>query len=373
MKVIFIIDSLQQGGAEQSLVHTIRHFPEEVDVTVVYLYPKENLLQQLEETGCSIIGLNIKGSWKWLQGVKKLKQIIKNYKPDLLVSCLYDSNIISRIVSKQTGVPIVGTLVSDSYGAVRISSFGLKRKVGFYFYYLIDRFTSFIPVAWIANSKSIKETNAKKLSIPLHKIEVIYRGRDSEKIPEWQSPENSHTFRYAFVGRLLETKGLGELIDAFKAVETQFPQSSLDIYGDGPYREKLQTLIQKKDLMGKVILHGNVNEAWRQLYHANTFVFPSWYEGFSGALVEAMMVGLPIIASDIPMNLEAVEHGVSACVYKVKNVSELTERMKQVQQDYHGSMMFGKNARRIALERFEIKQVSKQYTKALSRYKRKDI
>ncbi|MEY4702388.1 MAG: hypothetical protein RIR96_285, partial [Bacteroidota bacterium] len=88
---------------------------------------------------------------------------------------------------------------------------------------------------------------------------------------------------------------------------------------------------------------------------------------------EAMMVGLPIIASDIPMNLEAVEHGVSAFVNKVKNVSDLTERMKQVQQDYHGSMMLGKNARRIALESFDIKQVSKQYTEALSRYKRKDI
>jgi len=365
MKVIFIIDSLQQGGAEQSLVHTIQHFPEEMDVTVVYLYPKENLLQQLEATGCSIIGLNIKGRRKWLQGVKKLKQIIKNYKPDLLVSCLYDSNIISRIVSKQTGVPLIGTLVSDSYGAVRISSFGLKRKVGFYFYYLIDRFTSFIPVAWIANSKSIKETNAKKLSIPLQKIEVIYRGRDSEKIAEWQTPLNNHPFRYAFVGRLLETKGLGELIDAFKALEVQYPNIQLDIYGEGPYREKLQILIQKKELMGKVILHGNVNEAWRQLYHANTFVFPSWYEGFSGALVEAMMVGLPIIASDIPMNLEAVEDDVTAKVFKVKDVLHLNEKMEQVLLNYDASVELGKKARMTAFERFELKNIAIQYSSIL--------
>jgi glycosyltransferase involved in cell wall biosynthesis len=365
MKVLFTIDSLQQGGAEQSLVHTIQHFPEEVDVTVVYLYPKENLLQQLVATGCSIIGLNLTGKWKWLKGVKKLNQIIKNYKPDVLVSCLYDSNIISRIVSKQTGVPLIGTLVSDSYSSVRIASFGWKRKIGFYFYYLVDRFTSSIPLVWIANSNSIKETNAQKLRIPKDKIEVIYRGRNSAHFWEWSPPNDADGFRFAFIGRLMETKGLEELIGAFKTNSENTANVFLDIYGEGPFRSRLQDLIQHHGLSEKVILHGNVNDAWKQLYKAHAFVFPSWYEGFSGALVESMMVGLPIIASDISMNLEAVEDDVTAKVHKVKDVLHLTEKMKHVMLNYDASVELGKKARMIAFERFELKNIAIQYSNML--------
>lgn len=368
MKVLFIIDSLQQGGAEQSLVHTIHHFPKELEVTVVYLYPKENLLSELQQTGCSIHGLKLNRKWSWLDGVSKLKKIISETKPSVMVSCLYDSNIISRIVSKQTGVPLIGTLVSDSYSNIRVSSFGWKRKMGFYLFYLIDRLTAKIPVAWIANSQSIKTTNASKLNIPEQKIKVIYRGRNVALFQEWQTPDLKDGFRFAFIGRLLETKGLKELIKAFKKIAAQSPEVRLDIYGEGPFRSNLEVLVRQNDLADKVTLHGNVKEAWSQLYKAHVFVFPSWYEGFSGALVEAMMVGLPIIASDIPMNLEAVEAGKTAFVFSVKDEIKLIAAMQAVHQNYHSGIAMARIARNSAFNRFDIATIASQYAEILIYY-----
>lgn len=373
MKVLFIIDSLQQGGAEQSLYHLIQHFPSPEKVSVVYLYPKESLKLAFESTGCNLICLHVNKKMSWVDGIQKLKKIVKKEQPNVMVSCLYESNIISRLVSKMTNTPLIGSLVSDSYSEMRTVTFGMKRKIGGLFYYYLDFLTASIPKMWIANSEFIKQSNAKKLNIPLNKIQVVYRGRDADEIKAWTRPEQNEAFHFACVGRLIETKGLNELIHSISQLKEKGFNTKLDLYGDGPYANTLKKSVDKLGVSSEVIFHGNTPNAWEKLYHANAFVFPSWYEGFSGALVEAMMVGLPILASDIPMNLEAIEDGVSALVHRVKHVEDLFEKMKKLQTDYNASLILGKNARQIAIEKFDIKNISNQYWLLLIKFDEKDI
>jgi glycosyltransferase involved in cell wall biosynthesis len=233
--------------------------------------------------------------------------------------------------------------------------------------------TASIPKMWIANSEFIKQSNAKKLNIPLNKIQVVYRGRDADEIKAWTRPEHNESFHFACVGRLLETKGLNELIHSISQLKEKGFNTKLDLYGDGPYANTLKKLVDKLGVNTQVIFHGNTPNAWEKLYQANAFVFPSWYEGFSGALVEAMMVGLPILASNIPMNLEAIEDNATAFVFKVNHGEDLFEKMKQLQLDYNSSLILGKNARKIALERFDIKHISNQYWLLLTKFDKKDI
>jgi glycosyltransferase involved in cell wall biosynthesis len=373
MKVIFTIDSLQQGGAEQSLYHLIRHFPTTEKITVVYLYPKESLKSAFESTGCNLICLHVNKKMRWIDGIQKLNKIVNQQQPNLIVSCLYESNIISRLVSKMTNIPLIGSLVSDSYSEIRTANFGMKRKIGGLFYYYLDFLTASIPRMWIANSESIKKSNAKKLNIPLNKIQVVYRGRYVDEIKAWTMPAHNDAFHFACVGRLLETKGLKELIHSISQLKEKGFNVKLDLYGDGPYANTLKKIVDQLGVSAQVIFHGNTPNAWEKLYQANAFVFPSWYEGFSGALVEAMMVGLPILASNIPMNLEAIEDGVSAYVHKVNHVEDLFEKMKQLQLNYKESLTLGKNARKIATEKFDIKHISNQYWLLLNNFKKKDI
>jgi glycosyltransferase involved in cell wall biosynthesis len=361
LKVLFTIDSLQQGGAEQSLFHLIRHFPEPEKVTVVYLYPKETLKSAFESTGCNLICLRINKKMKWIDGVQKLKKIVKQEQPNVMVSCLYESNIISRLVSKMTNTPLIGSLVSDSYSEIRTASFGMKRRIGGMFYYYLDCLTASIPKMWIANSESIKYSNAKKLNIPLHKIQVVYRGRDADEIKAWTRPVHNDAFHFATVGRILETKGLCELLHAIAHLKEKGYDVKLDLYGEGPYTSSLKKIADQLGVSAQIVFHGNTPNAWKKLYEADAFVFPSWYEGFSGALVEAMMLGLPIVASDIPMNLEAVDHQETALVFAVKDIEDLQQRLKFVMNEREVCETMGKNARAVAIERFNLKQISKQY------------
>jgi glycosyltransferase involved in cell wall biosynthesis len=360
LKVIFTIDSLQQGGAEQSLASLIRSFPPETEVMVLYFFSKHDLLPEFQSLNIRLVNAGLTSKQQWWKGMQFLQKQILEFKPNGVVSCLYWSNQVSRLVCKHMNVPLIGTLVSDSYSERRTNSFHFKRKLAFRFYHLLDRLTSGIPRKWIANSESIKKSNATSLHIDLKKIEVVYRGRDENAFNAWSSPVQP-PFRFVFIGRLLETKGLKELLKAFHQLIQNHQNVQLEIFGDGPYRNTLEQLIQSLNLQSTVILHGRVNDAWKKLYQAHCFVFPSWYEGFSGALVEAMMTGIPIIASDIPMNLEAVTNHETASTFKVGDEKDLLNKMEVILNDYPNAVCMGNTARKQAITRFNQQTIAKQY------------
>ena len=360
MKVLFAIDSLQQGGAEQSIAHIIRHFSKEIQVSILYFYPKADLLPTYQELGCTIIGLNLQGKYDWSKGISGMKKTVQDIKPDIVVTSLYRSNIISRIACKQLGIKLVGTFVDDSYNIERKKTFKGLGQIKYYSTWFLDRVTSFIPTLWIANSKFIGESNATHLGISTSKIKVVYRGRNSDDFPQWKKP-NSEIFTFVSIGRLYEKKGFPELIEAFGTVAKNNANAKLIIYGEGSYRPQLEKQIAKLKLNNQIVLAGNIPNAWQKMYEAHCFVFPSRFEGFSGALVEAMMTGIPIISSDIPMNLEAVENGKTALIHKLKDVSDIENKMQEMISNYPEMQEMGKRARQTAIEKFDIKNIAQQY------------
>jgi glycosyltransferase involved in cell wall biosynthesis len=105
------------------------------------------------------------------------------------------------------------------------------------------------------------------------------------------------------VGRLLERKGFQEAILAIEKLLTDNFQVKLFIAGEGSYRHFLSGLIASKGLEDKVVLMGNRDDVDVLFDNADIFIFPSWYEGHSGTLIEAMVSGIPTVVSDIPENL----------------------------------------------------------------------
>ena len=364
MKVLFTIDTLQQGGAEQSIANIIKHFSEEVEVTVLYFYTKSDLLPIYQKLNCKIISLGLTGKYEWRKAISEMKKVLHDVQPDIVVSSLYRSNIISRIACRSCGVKLAGTFVDDSYSRERRATFKGIGLLKYQFTWMLDRLTAFIPVVWISNSRYIGESNAKKLGIATSKINVVYRGRDSSVFKEWVAPE-TESFRFVCIGRLYEKKGYPELLQAFIKLHATYPNVQLEILGEGDYRAEMEKTIRDAKLQNSVKLLGNVPNAWQRMYESHCFVFPSRFEGFSGALVEAMMTGIPIIASDIPMNTEAVSNGETALVHRLKDVNDLYEKMLQMIENYENMKTMGVRARKTAFERFDIKVIAHQYENLL--------
>lgn len=366
MKVIFTLDTLGNSGTEKSTLDIVSHFSADMEVKVVMFYPGDDLLEAYKQAGIEVIEMKMPANVSWRKAVQPFMAFLKKEQPDLVVSSILRANLISRKACAASGIPLVGTFVSDSYSKIRLQSFSWKRRIGFMYYYWLDRLSAGIPKRYISNSVCIKNSNAAQLHIPPEKVEVIYRGRDSASYQEKNNDyQQGRPFRFVYVARLLQTKGIHELVEAFAATVAVHPEAQLDIYGDGNYKNVIAQLVTRLQLQDKIILHGKVPDGWKKLYDGDCFVFPSWNEGFSGSLVEAMMVGIPIIASDIPMNLEAVTDMRTALTYEVKNSQALAEKMHYAIVHYDRMKEWAANARKEAIERFDINVIARNYESVL--------
>ena len=396
MKILFTQDALVDAGAERSHLEILARFSEEVEVGFVYFYPKHELKEAYQRAGIRLFFLDIPERYHFVRALYRLVKLIRSEKPDLLISSLWRADMITRMASWLTGVPLIGTLVNDSYSPIAWSDKkGFKHKL----VYWLDLLTAGIPIHWIANAQALADSHVKTLGIKKNKISVVYRGRPV--VPsDWGAKQSSigkitssavcaelpmkepkdrlaTTRNFISYGRLLERKGFQDAIRAFSQVIQTYTDCTLTIFGEGPYRTELEKLIQDLELNTSVFLPGKISNPMEtlmygfnprptetehcELFTAHCFLFPSWYEGFSGALVEAMMAGIPIIASDIPMNLEAVADQKTALIFQMGNSLDLAEKMKFAIQNPELMTAFGNSARKEAIERFDIEKIAKEY------------
>ena len=268
---------------------------------------------------------------------------------------------MSRIVGLLTGVPVIDTMVNDSYGQEKRKEFKGINSIKFYLVFFLDRITASIPKKWISNSNYLSQALGEKLGVSKSTIQVLYRGRDTSKIRAWESRMPQPVFRFISIGRLFPQKGQMDLIHAFRLFNEKYTHSTLTIYGEGPERKRLEQLCSQLQLSQAVFLPGHSEVAWEELYQSDCFVLPSLYEGFSGALVEALMSGIPVIASDIPMNKEAIVSGINGWLYPVSNRNELYASMVEVYTNYEEAIKRGEKARVEALLKYDIQVVAATY------------
>ena len=257
MKVLYVIDTLETGGAEQSLLEITSRLTK-TDPVVCHLYQGSALKSRFEAAGIKVISLNLTGPYQFIQAFKKLKAVCVSEKPDLIVSALYRSEISSRLVARALTIAQIGSLVSDSYSENKKSTFRAVGRIKFKFFYWINRLTASLTVAYISNSESIKRSNSKALHIHLDRIHTIYRGRPVKTVVRTNLTRTQ--LKFLNVGRLIQGKGQRELIQAFSDFRKIHPQATLTIAGEGPFRKELEQEIAFHNLQNHVSLPGNVED-----------------------------------------------------------------------------------------------------------------
>jgi glycosyltransferase involved in cell wall biosynthesis len=114
-----------------------------------------------------------------------------------------------------------------------------------------------------------------------------------------------------FTGRLIEAKGLLDLLNAWPILLREVPDAHLVIVGSGALQEELCRRAALPPLAGRVHLTGEVPDVRPYLRAASAFVFPSWAEGFSNALLEAMAMGLPCVVTSVGAVTEVLDGGAA--------------------------------------------------------------
>jgi glycosyltransferase involved in cell wall biosynthesis len=168
--------------------------------------------------------------------------------------------------------------------------------------------------------------------------------------------------RFLYLGRLSTNirRDIPTLVRAFDRLATRHPDVELAIVGGGDLFEETWQLAETCAARERIQVPGfDRPEKW--LAWADCFVLPSRREGLSNALLEAMAVGLPCIANDIPPNREVLDDGQAGVLVPVENCDALEGAMSDMVEDDGMARRFALNARERAEQCYSIKSVAARY------------
>lgn len=195
-------------------------------------------------------------------------------------------------------------------------------------------------------------------------IALIPNGVEDGEIEPKNSYQRPETLRVIFVGRLSRSKGLDSLLKAFKILVTGFGISycRLLILGKGELLAQLQELAGRLDITPYVDFAGEVADVFSYLSASSIFVLPSYGEGISNALLEAMAAGLACITTDTAGNNTLIRHRQNGILIGVtQNEVELAEALCQLATDDDLRERLGRAARRTVETDFSIAAIARRY------------
>ena len=142
----------------------------------------------------------------------------------------------------------------------------------------------------------------------------------------WNKARMNSSSQLLFVGRLTRRKGLQVVIPALATLKER--SWNLDVVGDGPQRQELEEMVKSLDLVGKVRFHGFRDDVGRWMAESDCFLFPSLDEGMPLTLMQAIRVGIPVLASRIEPVVELV--GRDDVLLPAGDVSAWSDRLAEV-------------------------------------------
>lgn len=370
IKVLYIIDTLEGYGAERSLVHIAENL-KYVSPVFLQVYEGDTLKKRLEKSGVKVYSLNIRAKYGFRTALNGLKEVYDKERPNIIHATLFRSEIIARKFKKRNPETLlVGSFVSNSYSSHRFKQMRPLSKLKLHLTQIKDRATSRYVDFFICNSKTIKETNSKALNIPKDKIKVIYRGRENNFGDNKKLKKNLSNLKktlgisdseivFLNVSRLQRGKGQLDLLEAFKIVNRNISNVKLLIAGEGPLRYELEKEIANLNLGNKVSLLGYREDVSNLLELSDYFIFPSYYEGLPGALIEAILAKKPVIASGIDENVECFPHR-TPYFFQIGNSIEMAHKMAEAIEEDHWDSITD-NAYNHAVNNFGIKEISIRY------------
>ena len=167
--------------------------------------------------------------------------------------------------------------------------------------------------------------------------------------------------RFIAVGRLSREKNYGDMIMAWKDVCSRFPDWSLHIFGDGPFKGQLQQLIESEGLSGNVFLRGRTSEVEKEMKDSSGILLSSDTEAFPMALLEAAACGLPIVTYDCSPGIrEIVKDGGNGFIVPKGDKKAMAERCLKLISDCALRIEMGARSQAIA-ESFSIDYVMRQW------------
>jgi glycosyltransferase involved in cell wall biosynthesis len=287
--------------------------------------------------------LDFSGSFRDLSGIircrRNLRRLVDEMQPDVIHSHLWPAVPFAAKVAGDCGV---GCVVHVHDARPWLASGRLRYRAQRLAYRrVLHRARARI----VAVAESVRQYTAKNLPWDAQAIEVIHNGIDIAKFQRTRRSEAS-AVTVGSVGRLEIEKGFDQLILAAAELKRAGLEFRVLIAGEGPQRDALLQLIQQLDLGGFVELPGVVTDMLGFYDQLDLFVLPSLTEGMPISILEAMAMGLPIVATTVGGIPELVRDGVEGLLVPAGEPGALAKALRELITSAARRTQIADNARR---------------------------
>jgi glycosyltransferase involved in cell wall biosynthesis len=362
MRILFHIPTLGIGGAERQLTYLVRGLVERGwDVYVVTLYPGGRFWDELEGWGgCTLHSLGRKSRWDFTV-IPKLAHYLKKHDIDLVQGWMAPCNSFAALAAKLTGkIMLMAVRASNAeYG------FGGRMYV---------RADQWVARWWarkvIFNSYAGRDYHLG-YGYPNEKCTVILNGLASPDDRSFPEPfRHDPPWKIGMIARFDPIKDHVMMFEAMQSLLQQDTPVELHLYGDGQedWKRHLEHEAQRLGVDAQVYWHGFVDDVWDVLAKMDMISSSSYGEGMSNTLLEAMMAGRAIVATDVGdanrmLNGESGRYGQ---IVPVKDARVMAEAILNLIQKPADAIKMGAKAREIVVDEYSVDAMVGRYERLFS-------
>lgn len=341
-RIVFHLNCLEQGGAERVVTNLSAQFAkEDYEVIIATEWEAENEFVLDPKVKRIHVGLTTEDEkrsriGKYFARIKNLKEMLLREKPDLLIAFAHKANYRSLMATLHLDIPVLISVRTD--------------PVGHY-----DAWFDKLLIPWlypkiagcVFQTEGQRDFFAKNIQ---EKSRIILNPINDKYIGRTPVPHRRKVV--AHVGRLVDFKNQPMLIRGFAEVHKKYPEYQLEIYGGDSFdgtKEILENCMKECGVEDSVHLMGASDDLARATEDAAFFAFTSDWEGLPNALMEAMALGLPSIATDCPCGgpRTIMKDGENGLLIPIKNQEALEKAMCTMIENPDMAERLGNQARKL--------------------------
>jgi glycosyltransferase involved in cell wall biosynthesis len=299
-RILTVVDTLGRGGAERLIVTTHELLDRaRFEPAVAVLREPYHLAAELRALGVQVWTLDTSGPRDLGRAVLRVRRAVRRFRPALVHTHLFAANVAGRVAAG--ALPVVTTLHNPDY------SYEDNGTALFRVRKWLDRTTARRHNrAFVAVSEAVREDYVRHMGFgPIYVVPNYVETADLIRRVEAVDRHRERTMLgvadddvvVLHVGRFHRQKAHDVLLHAFAEALREEPRLRLVLAGEGAELGPMRALANELDLADRVLFTGGVAEPAVLYASADVFAFPSRYEAFGIALLEAMAAGLPVVAT----------------------------------------------------------------------------
>ncbi len=346
-----IIRQLRIGGAESQTFELAKGLDKDkFEVVVCALEPGGYFAEKLKAAEIPVYF--VAKHWRYdFTIIPRLIAFIRNENPDIVHCWMWTANIWGGLASKLSKTPKL-LLSTRNIGTWK------KRP-----HYLLGRLLFNRADLNLANSSEVRNYMIHKEGISPDLIRVVHNGVDLSRYIKRFTSDEVKTMRLSnglpgnglvvgIVANLAPRKDYPTFLRAAQKVIKARNGVSFLVVGEGELRSALESEARKLGLDGRIVFAGRRQDVECCLACMDVFVISSQREGFSNALLEAMAMGLPVVASRVGGNVDAVQEGQSGFLFEIGNDEELAMHLLKLINNPEQSKKMGELGRQMVMSEF---------------------